>query len=86
MQAAGLSRAFGSCVAGVLAPVTPETPPPPQKGEGAEESPYTLLLAPNLAWSNSAGKESIVRLVALAYTALLWRAGGRVGWGGSIQV
>lgn len=73
-------------VAGVLTPVTPETPPLPWKSQGAEESPYSLLLAPNLAWSNSAGKESIVRLVAPAYTALLWRAGVRVGWGGSNQV
>lgn len=76
VQAAGLSGAFGSCVAGVLTPVTPETPPPPQKSQGAEKSPYSLLLAPNSARSNSAGKESIVRPAAPAYTVLLWRAGG----------
>ena len=39
-----------------------------------------------MAWGNSAGKENIVRLVAPASIALLWRAGGRVGWGGSNQV
>lgn len=79
MQAAGLSRAFGSCVAGVLTSATPETPLPSWKSQWAEESPCSLLLTPNLAWSSSAGEESIVRLAAPAYTALLWRVGGRVG-------
>lgn len=64
----------------------PRHPTPPRESQGPEESPYSLLLAPNLAWGNSAGKESIVRLVASAYTALLLRAEGRVGWGGSNQV
>lgn len=64
----------------------PRDPTSTPESHGAEESPYSLLLAPNLAWGNSAGKENIVRLVAPASTALLWRAGCRVGWGGSNQV
>lgn len=41
-QAAGLSGAFGSCAAGVLTPVTPETPLPSPEKPGAVESPYCL--------------------------------------------
>lgn len=36
-QAGGSSGAFGNCAAGVLTPVTPETPLPPQKSQGAVE-------------------------------------------------
>lgn len=64
----------------------PRDPTSTPESQGAEESPNSLLLAPNLAWGDSAGKENIVRLVAPASTALLWRAGGRVGWDGSNQV
>lgn len=85
MQAAGLSGAFGSCAAGVLTSITPETPAPPQKSQGAEESPYSLPLTPNVSRGNSAGKESIVWLVAPAYTALLWRAGCGVGWVAAVR-
>lgn len=60
--------------------------PTPEKPGGYRITLFSVPLTPHLVWGNSAGKESIVRLVAPASTALLWRVVGRVGWGGSSQV
>lgn len=48
VQAAGLSGAFGSCAAGILTPVTPETPPPPLKAGGLKN--HRILCSLPLTW------------------------------------
>lgn len=56
----------------------PRDPTPiPRKARGCRVTLFSAAsFPPTCVWGNSAGKECTVRVVALALTALLWRAVG----------